>query len=494
MSEYQRLARHSSHYFLAQLAFMAASFISLPILARVLPKEDYGRLGLILLSVNLLTTFARLGIPQSIVRFYPERAAAGAEAGRRYVSTVFWSAILIAGVATVVVPPCASLFPPSWGAVDSLLWFVGVLVGAEVVTAVVSETYRAQQRTALVSALRPSGRVVGLAASLAFFYGVSASLPSFLAGRVFGLVGVLLLFVAPLVRSRHIGLPRIEWPDLGTCVRYGLPLSLATSAGFFIDYGDRYVIQLMRGAADVAVYSVPYDMLYYLVDALTTPLRMAIVPILFTLLAAGESERASELLGQALRGVLFVAVPLGFGLWFLGRDILIVVASEKYAESHTLLPLLAPGIIVGGLNFLLVVGLTYQRRTGVIAAVTVAAGVFNLILNLFFVPRFGLVGAAWATLLSYVLHSGVSYWLSARFLAVRLFPASLAAALAASSLMVAVLWVSQPLVPHGLLPVALLITLGVATYVAGLLILDADVRRYARLLVRQRRLAPWGVA
>jgi O-antigen/teichoic acid export membrane protein len=494
MSEYRRLARHSSHYFLAQLAFMGASFISLPILARVLSKDDFGRLGLILLSVNLLTTFARLGIPQSIVRFYPEEAESGFEARRRYVSTVFWSAVLIAVIATAAMACLTSVVGSKWGGLDASFWFLGVLIGVEVAMAVVSETYRAQQKSVLVSVLRPSGRLAGLAGSLAFFFLISASLPSFVAGRTLALIAVVLLFLVPLVRSGDIGLPQIDWSKVRACVRYGLPLSLATSAGFFIDYGDRYVILLLRDAADVAAYSVPYDMLYFLTDALTTPLRMAIVPILFSLLAARENERASELLAQALRGVLFVAVPLGFGLWFLGHDILVVVASQKYADSYVLLPVLAPGIIVGGLNFLLVVGLMFQRRTGVIAAVTIGSGVFNLILNLLLVPRWGLLGAAWATLISYCLHAAVSYRLSSRFLALQLFPLSFARALLAAALMIVVLSVAEPLMSRGPLPLALLIILGVASYTAALLVLDTDVRRYARAALHQRRVAPSGVA
>lgn len=494
MSEYARLARHSSHYFFAQLAFMGASFISLPILARLLSKDDFGRLGLILLSVNLLTTFARLGIPQSIVRFYPEEAERGFEARRRYVSTVFWSAVLIAAIATAAMACVTSLVGSTWGGLDASFWFLGALIGVEVATAVVSETYRAQQKSVLVSILRPSGRLAGLAGSLAFFFLVSATLPSFVAGRTLALVVIVLLFTIPLVRSGDIGAPQIDWTKVRACVRYGLPLSLATSAGFFIDYGDRYVILLLRDAADVAAYSVPYDLLYYLTDALTTPLRMAVVPILFSLMAVRQNHRASELLAQVLRGVLFVAVPLGFGLWFLGRDILVVVASQKYADSYVLLPVLAPGIIVGSLNFLFVAGLMFQRRTGMIAAVTIGSGVLNLILNLLLVPHWGLLGAAWATLMTYCLHAAVSYRLSSRFLALRLFPLSFVHALLAALLMLLVLSIAEPFVPRGAVSLALLGTLGAGSYAAAMLILDTDVRRCAYAFFNRRRVVPPGVS
>jgi O-antigen/teichoic acid export membrane protein len=65
------------------------------------------------------------------------------------------------------------------------------------------------------------------------------------------------------------------------------------------------------------------------------------------------------------------------------------------------------------------VGITLKKRTIFAPIVIIIALAFNVVLNLFLIPRFGIMGATVATLLSYVVFCGLRYWASNLFFKVR---------------------------------------------------------------------------
>ncbi|MHB8762740.1 MAG: lipopolysaccharide biosynthesis protein [Deferrisomatales bacterium] len=488
MSEYRKLAKHSSRYLVAQLAAMAAGVISMPILARVLTKDEYGKLSLVLLSVSFLAAFGRLGIPQSITRHFPEYRSQGPDAARRYTASLIsfsaltsgaiaLGAIVLGGVATIT----------TWREWAPYIGVIGFLLCNSVMLSVISEIYRVQNRSASVAGLDVSIRYAALAGSFAFYFMISRTLMGFLTGKLVLEVLTLLLFAVPLAREGFIRPARIDGPLVREAVDYGLPLSLATAAGFFIGYGDRFVIQSLLDSAQVATYSLPYDLIQQVEVALTTPIRMAIIPMVFAMLVDKGREETVQFLSGVIKWILLLVIPMTAGISVLSRDIVVLFGSEKYADASSVVPFLAIGILFGGINFLFTVGLSYQKRTRVIALMTLGSGVFNILLNLLLIPSLGIMGSAVATLTTYAVHMAVSYRLSSRFLRVQFYPASLLRGLVAAGAMVGVLLGLRQFFPMGALAVPLKILLGAGVYGAAILVLEREVRAHAGSCLRKAR-------
>jgi O-antigen/teichoic acid export membrane protein len=491
MSQYRRLAIHTSHYMMSQIAAMIAGLISVPILTRILTREDYGRLSLLLLAVSFFTSFARLGIPQSITRYLPEYGKSGRESAHHYVSSVFLFSVASSTLIALAISGAGLLSKGSrWDPWSIYISLFGVLLCNEVLLSTLSEVYRAQQRSLFTSMIGIISRYSTLAASLLFFFLVSRSLVSFLAGKASIQTILICAFVIPLFRRGFIRFQKIDFSIVRQAIRYGLPLSLATAGGFFIAYGDRYVIQGLMSTVEVARYSLPYDIVQQAETALTTPLRMAIVPLVFTMMLNDGPEKASAFLSQVVRGVLLLIIPMIFGLSFLAKDIVVLLGSNKYADSSPLLPILSAGILLGGINFLLTTGLSFQKRTDIIAYMTIGSGIFNVLMNLVLIPLMGIFGSAWATLISYLLHLLISYRLSARYLRIRFHPISLMKSLAAATVMVAALFALDTFLPKGSYGLLCKLPLAVAVYGAAICALDKEVRAVASRIFRRVPLLP----
>jgi O-antigen/teichoic acid export membrane protein len=80
----------------------------------------------------------------------------------------------------------------------------------------------------------------------------------------------------------------------------------------------------------------------------------------------------------------------------------------------------AAASLVYGLYFMLVSTVFLRRRTAGLPLLTLAAGAANVGANLVLIPRIGLVGAAWSTLIGYGVLTALTWWYARRS-----FPVSL---------------------------------------------------------------------
>src|SRR5712664_3609642 len=95
VSDLRALYREASHYLTGQVAVLALGFVSFPIFTRVLSVADYGQMALIFQIVTMGVVFSKMGLQQSIQRFYQEYAISSeVEALPKFCSTVFFGGVL----------------------------------------------------------------------------------------------------------------------------------------------------------------------------------------------------------------------------------------------------------------------------------------------------------------------------------------------------------------------------------------------------------------
>ena len=80
-----------------------------------------------------------------------------------------------------------------------------------------------------------------------------------------------------------------------------------------------------------------------------------------------------------------------------------LVAGPEFREAYRITPWVVGGYVCGGLYLIPTNLLFWRQRTRVIPLVTLAAGAVNVGLNLWLVPRYGAIAAAWSTLAAYAV-------------------------------------------------------------------------------------------
>ncbi|BAU47912.1 polysaccharide biosynthesis protein [Sulfurifustis variabilis] len=478
----KRLVIHTSNYGLGSLAVTLASFISFPIFTRVFSVDEYGVLNLISASLMLLVGIAKLGVQHAVVRFYAE-----IKAGRRditvpqfYATVVFGmtglSLLIAAGWAVV-----SQAVPDAWWndpRVAGLLLLTAVLVAVRTTDSGLLNILRAQERSGLFSAYSVLKKYAGLGLILVTLFFVSKGLYGFYLATIVAEVGAVAVLAAVMFRGVRYA-PRDFSPGLfRSMLVFGIPMIGYELAGTALAISDRYLIQGLLGSSDLGIYAAGYNLCEYVQLILVAAIGQAIMPMYVRTWEEKGVTETARFIQSSLHYYLLLGLPVVAGLSAVGEDLLVLLASEKFRASAGVIPYIIAGLVLDGMVVMVGAGLYIHKRTVALAALVVASTVLNVVLNLILIPKFGLVGAAAATLIAYLVLVASIHVAAARHLPI-VFPW---ASLAKFGVMAVAMYlaVSQVRIGHDVVNLVVKVVVGGALYALLVVLLDRQARGVLR--------------
>ncbi len=226
---------------------------------------------------------------------------------------------------------------------------------------------------------------------------------------------------------------------------------------------DIVLLGLMVGESSVGLYTAGYR-LCLLVLGVGQSLHTAYLPKLAR--AAQKGAQTADRIGRrAFESAVVVVLPLVAGGLLYSQSLLGLLFGSEFEAGATAFKLLLIGI---GLQY--VHGLAHNvllvfDRTRADMRLRAIATIINVTLNLLWIPRWGIVGAAAATLVSHIVITLLSLWVCRR-LGVRLVSSSWWKAAVSTAIMLA--WLLTAAVQW---PLALQILTGGLVYAASLSVL-----------------------
>jgi len=212
-------------------------------------------------------------------------------------------------------------------------------------------------------------------------------------------VAVRLAMTLWVVATIHRGSPltwRFDRALFGRMWRYGLKSHAHTIAAHFHFKADIYLVAYFLAPAQVAFYSIAARLAEHL---LWFPQSVGMA--LFPRLAGSHPSEAHRMTAAAVRQTLVLSLVPAALLAGFGRFLLTLWYGAEYEPAAAPLRWVCVGIVMMSLYVLLSRNFTSRNRQGInIFSAYLALG-GNLLLNLFLIPRYGIVGAAMATACSY---------------------------------------------------------------------------------------------
>ncbi|MBU1693644.1 MAG: oligosaccharide flippase family protein [Verrucomicrobia bacterium] len=191
-------------------------------------------------------------------------------------------------------------------------------------------------------------------------------------------------------------------------LRYGVPLLPRYFALALFKLADRFVILQVNGPEAVALYTVAANLAFMAAD--TQVFLEFIFPYLSAAWSRNRAENRAGLSGEALdhfhaglRWSLTTTLPMALGLVLWGRPVVALVAGRAYGPASAIFPMLAPVIVLIPVTSFFQLALNLDGKTMGVGATILAAAGLNLLLNLWWIPTYGVIGAAGATSTATVL-------------------------------------------------------------------------------------------
>lgn len=420
--ELHKLFRQSGHYLAGLAGVLALGFVSFPVFTRVFSVSDYGVIDYVQKVVLLLSAAAKLGQQNSAVRFYGEQVSGDRAAKLRYYTTMFYgmgltsAAVAAAFTAAVWLAPRWLIDAPMAG----LLCFAATLIFLRGLESLMWAFLRVEERTKAYGVATVAMKAATIAAVCLLLLLGGRSPRTYFTGAIAVETATVAILTVWLFRRGLIVAGAFDRSLFRVSAAFGAPLVVYELAAIVLDSGDRFLVRHYLGAQPLGLYSVAYGLSSYVNDILVAPLSLALMPIYMRLWSTEGRAKTIEFLSATLDLFLMAAAGMLAAACVLSRDGLLVLASSKYRGAERLMPMLVAGLLLYTTYIFLSAGLLIHKRTITMAKLLLASAAANIALNVWLLPRMGLMAAALATLLSYALCVLLLGWASFRVLPLRL--------------------------------------------------------------------------
>jgi O-antigen/teichoic acid export membrane protein len=238
----------------------------------------------------------------------------------------------------------------------------------------------------------------------------------FIAGMKIGLLGILLspviVNVAVICLAGGVLLRlklRFSAPVLREIVRFGLPLIFANLAAFVLNFADRFFLKHFQSLEVVGLYAVGYKFGFMINVLLVQPFFVMWQTRMY---AIYSNERHLSIFRQLFVLYSLVLTYAALAMALLSPEIIGIMAGPKFAPAGKVIPLISLAYVICGVGSYLQTGMYLANRTRLIGIVSAAAAAISLALNYVLILHYGMLGAAWATVLSFGVVALGSYWYS----------------------------------------------------------------------------------
>jgi O-antigen/teichoic acid export membrane protein len=427
----QRTAKNALFSFLGFVYPTILTIVVTPVIVRGLGAESYGILALSSVLVGFVALLD-LGAAPSLLKFVSEYRARDDFEGVNEVlgaSIVFYLVVgLIGGLATFVVgwfflPEVFNLSPEAvplaqFAFSAAAITFV-ISMPANPLGAFAASLQRWDISAAVGIGWTTVAAITGVVV-VSLGYGL----------RVFVVANAL---VVPIAIASMIAINRRLLPEFRPIFRVNRTLLkkifsfsgfifVGNVSGFVLFELDKVLIGSLASVALVTYYVIPGALARRLHSA-SASLATVLLPVASDLLARGEHRRVEAMYRRAVTLVTLFVVTFGIPATIYSQKIMLYwLGSDFAAKSSDVLRLLIATYAVLSLSAVPYYVAVGAGRPVVTAMSSLGAALLNVGLILFLIPRFGLIGAAVAYLLSTAPVIGFIWYTEKRILGLRRGP------------------------------------------------------------------------
>jgi O-antigen/teichoic acid export membrane protein len=399
LRELRGLARETAVYGLSTVLGRLLSFLLTPLFSHLLAPDDNGAMQALYAYIAFLTVIYGLGLDTAYLRLGRRDGKADESAfGTAYLTVVGTALAASALIHLAAAPLAAAIGLPADMAV--LVRYGAWILAADAAMLLPYAELRGSHRAGAYAGIKLVGITMNLVLAYVFVRRMHLGLSGVLLANLTASLSSLAM-LAPVIASR-LGAP--DRARLKEMLGFGVPLIVAGVGSMVVQVADRPILAKTSGLAEAGIYGTCYklgigmmllvgmfDQAWkpFILERADRPDAGAIVARVLTYFGA--------LGAWALLAIVFFVGPLVQAPLFGGKPLI----HPAFWGGLRVVPVVTLAYLFNGLYFVMLAPLMLDKRTGAVSAATWAGAAVNIALNWLLIPRYGMMGAAWATLAAY---------------------------------------------------------------------------------------------
>jgi len=396
--KFRETGKHGIIYGIGAVLQKTITFVLLPLYTTRLTASDYGVLGLVNITGALMETIFIIGMNYGLLRSYYDYE--DEENRRAVISTAFYivlsSSFLLLVLGFIFSKNFSILLfqSPEYRIYFMIIVITTVFNMLNVIPFVV---FRVKKESLRFIIFQIIFLLVGI--------GVIIYLVNY---RKWGLLGALtgnltmsaltcLTLYIYIRREIILKFLKVEFKKM---LLLGIPLIPANISVFVFEAIDRYFLNYYSNTHEVGLYNLAYNFGNIITVLVATPISL-IWPAMY--LSVKDHDNAKEFYSRALTYSLSISLFLFLIFSLLSREALQIFSNEEFWEAYLVIPIIVLSYSIWSLRKIVSVAVVIKRRTKGMAVINFIGAALNIGLNFLLIPKYGMMGAACATFITYAI-------------------------------------------------------------------------------------------
>lgn len=388
MDKYKRLVSNTMIFAIGTFSSKILMFFLTRLYTSVLDQSQYGITDLIQQAGNLLLPLVTLGITNAVVRF-------GLDKGVRK-SDVFTTGLVSLFAGFLLLLFCSPLLGKI-ELISNYVWLLCLFVFMSSLRSLCAQFVRARNKVRLFAVDGILSTVTTILFNI--LYLIVLDLGIF--GYIFSIVCadalsvVFLFFTARL--GEYVKFKALDRTVTRAMLKYAVPMIPNTILWWITNVSDRYIVTAVWGEDYNGLYAAAYKIPSLIM------LASGIFMDAWQISAVTEQEERDKFYTRIMSMYSMFLFVLASGLIVFTRVIPHVLFAPAYYEAWRYIPLLVISMVYTCMvNFLGSIYMVEKRSIRSLITAMLSA-VINIVLNCLWIPRYGVNGAAAATLTCYLV-------------------------------------------------------------------------------------------
>ncbi|MCU4743587.1 flippase [Natronoglomus mannanivorans] len=391
----------------ARIIAAVTSGATIVFLARSLEPENYGILFLSISIFTIVGFFAQLGISKSASRYISDYLVEDESQIPHIIklSTVFLALLVGCSVIGVVLfryRAAAVMGEPelAFFLLIGTLYIAGFAIKRH--TRIILQGFQSIQFSAFIHSVEGVSRLLFVVLFVTVGFGAIGALLGYILS--FGLAAIIGTII---IISFYRKYDRSTTPDSDLAKRifqYSIPIAVTRSASKLDKEVDTLLVGFFLSPLAVSYYAISKQIIRF-TEIPASALGFTISPIYGENQSLNELEESARVFETTLVNTLLLYLPACAGLIIISKPTVTYIFGPEYTEAATVLQVMAVYMVLQAIGYITNGGLDFLGKASVRAKIRGSTAILNVVLNIIFIPTFGVIGAAFVTVFTFSLYT-----------------------------------------------------------------------------------------
>lgn len=401
--------KHSFIYLLPIGVGTLIPILTLPIFTRALTKEDFGIFALAQVYATFVTGLANFGLTVGYERNFFQYKDSAKSSGLLY-SVIFFitACLLIIGIFTYLFKSQLSKLVTGSPGYGWILFWSFCLSGIINIKNFYLIYFRNTENAKAFTRYTIDETVIGTILSLFMVVYLKTGVIGLVWGQMFASLVILIVLgfnfwkVYPFTFSREA---------LNDSLKISYPLTFKVLWGTVGSQFDKYLVGMLASIGGAGIYSIG-QRLSYTVFTFMTAIQNVFAPQVYKQMF-GLGEKGNESVGRYLTPFIYISIAYALIVSLFSEEIIKILTPESYHGTVDIIIILS--MLYASMFFGKQPQLVFAKKTHISSFLSIINSVLTVALNIPFIMRWGVIGAAWATFLAGLISGLVHFVVSQRY-------------------------------------------------------------------------------